>query len=112
MKTNRVIFLFVFAAIVAIALFVMNSAQAIANMPTTREARADQADILRWVAMGEYYEGQPASASSFNLKMSRDAGTARWQALGESYLKVAAQVRSADAARWQALGEAYMKSHR
>ena len=109
MKTNRVFFLFVFAAIIAIALFVINSAQAVANIPTTRAARADQADVLRWVAMGETYAGQPASVSSFDPKMSRDIGAARWQALGESYLKIASQARSVDAARWQALGEAYAK---
>ena len=110
MNHIRVISLFFIAILFAATLFVINSVYAI-SIPYTevRGAQADQADIQRWVAMGEYFSKQPVSAADVDAKLSRDADSARWQALGEAYLVTNLGAREADAARWQAMGEAYSK---
>jgi hypothetical protein len=109
MNHNRAIYLIVFAVLLVTALFVINSAYATSSLPTkVREARADQADIQRWVAKGDYYSKLPASGTSFEAELSRNADAARLQALGESYFTSNLWTRQADAARWQALGEYYL----
>ena len=110
MNRKRVISLFVFATLLVIALIVVNYASATANLSTKVSLdRANQADVARWQAMGEYYSKQPASISNFDLKLIRDADAARWQALGEAYLHINSQARQADVARWQAMGEYFSK---
>jgi len=130
MNRKRVISLFVFAVLFVVTLFVINFAYATANIPPgVREARAEQADIQRWQAMGEAYSGinQPISqidaarwqalgeyyskqsVSIPDLKLSRDTDAARLQALGEAYTRINLPVSQVDAARWQAMGEYYSK---
>ena len=109
MNHNRAISLFFFAALFVATLFVINSVSATSTLQVGgREARADQADIQRWAALGEYYSRQLASDVNMNAKqLSRDVNAARWQALGEAYLAIELRSRQADAARWQAMGDYY-----
>ena len=108
MNHNRAISLFFFAALFVATLFVINSVSATSTLQVGgREARADQADIQRWEAMGVYFLKQPASDANVNAKLSRDVNAARWQALGEAYLAIDLRSRQADAARWQAMGDYY-----
>jgi hypothetical protein len=109
MNTKRSIYVLVFTVLFVAAMFFMQSVYANAGIPSRgREVRANQADIQRWAAIGEYYSKQPASIDDAAVKLSRDADAARLQALGEAYLGINPQARQADAARWQALGEAYL----
>ena len=109
MNTKRSIYVLVFAVLFVAATFFIQSVYANAGIPSRgREVRADQADIQRWAAIGEYYSKQPASIDDAAVKLSRDADAARLQALGEAYLGINPEARQADAARWQALGEAYL----
>ena len=109
MNTKRSIYVLVFAVLFVAAMFFRQSVYAKAGTPSRgREVRANQADIQRWAAIGEYYSKQPASIDDAAVKLSRDADAARLQALGEAYLGINPLARQADAARWQALGEAYL----
>ena len=109
MNHNRALSLFFLAALFVATLFVINSVSATSVLQVGgREARADQADIQRWAALGEYFSKQPASDANGYAKLSRDVNAARWQALGEAYLAIDLRSRQADAARWQALGESYL----
>ena len=110
MNTKRSIYVLVFAILFVAAMFFMQSVYASAGIPSLgREARANQADIQRWAALGDYYSKKPASIDDAAVKLSRDADAARLQALGEAYLGINPQARQADAARWQAMGEYYSK---
>jgi hypothetical protein len=109
MNTKRSIYVLLFAVLFVAVMFFMQSGYANAGVPSRgREVQANQADIQRWAAIGEYYSKQPASIDDAAVKLSRDADAARWQALGEAYLRINSRARQADAARWQALGEAYL----
>jgi hypothetical protein len=109
MNTKRSIYVLVFAVLFVAATFFIQSVYANTGIPSQgREAQANQADIQRWAAIGEYYSKQPASIDDAAEKLSRDADASRWQALGEAYLGINPPARQADAARWQALGEAYL----
>ena len=117
MNHKRAIFLSFAAALSVVTVFVLGSVSATSiSSPRVRDARANEADIQRWVAMGEYYSKQPASVVDSGLQLSRDTAAGRWQAMGEYYSKRSASAavagaqlsRDADAARWQALGEAYL----
>jgi hypothetical protein len=110
MNTKRFIYMLLIAVLFVAAMFFMQSGYANAGIPSRgREVRANQADIQRWAAIGEYYSKQPASIDDAAVKLSRDADAARLQALGEAYLGINPQARQADAARWQALGDAYLR---
>jgi hypothetical protein len=110
MNTKRSIYVLVFAVLLVAAMFFIQSANANAGIPSQgREFQANQADVQRWAAIGEYYAKQPASMDAAAVKLGRDADAARWQALGEAYLGINPQARQADAARWQALGEYYLR---
>jgi hypothetical protein len=109
MNTKRSIYVLVFTVLLVAAMFFMQSVYASAGISSRgREVLANQADIQRWAAIGEYYSKQPASIDDAAAKLSRDADAARLQALGEAYLGTNLGARQADAARWQALGEAYL----
>ena len=109
MNTKRSIYVLVFAVLFVTGMFFIQSVYANAGIPSRgRDVQANQADIQRWAAIGEYYSKQPASIDDAAVKLSRDADAARWQALGEVYLRTNPRARQADAARWQALGEAYL----
>lgn len=110
MNTNRKIYLFAFSALFVTALFIIKSVSATADLVSeAREARAEQADVQRWVAAGEYYSKQLESISSIDAERIRNVNADRWQALGETYLGINSRSREADAARWQAIGEYYQK---
>ena len=78
---------------------------------TTQDAqgfqRARDADLARWVAIGEAYSQREVD----NVQRARDADIARWVGMGKAYtqreLDNMQRARDADAARWVAMGEAY-----
>ena len=114
MLTDRFFMLLVVIALVSIAALTLQEAAA----PTTiisdvseaqRMQQSRAADVVRWTAMGEYYQHLDAARS---LTRSRAADTARWMAVSEYYQQfVDAQTlqrgRAADAVRWTAMAEYY-----
>jgi hypothetical protein len=86
MSANRII-----VVIVAIALLVTGglvTQSVIATAKTTssiRESRAADADVARWVGLGEYYSKQSLTIPSSDTLRSRVADAARWEGLGKYY---------------------------
>jgi hypothetical protein len=100
MAKNRVVYWVVGIAIVIMALFLVQSVVATTGLiAQPRSAAAADADVARWVAVGQFYN--PAQAG-------RDADVARWVAMGQ-YYNPAQAGRDADVARWVGLGEYYQK---
>ena len=79
MSTSRLVSLFL-AVIVVVAVLIVQAGAAASAL--TNNDRARQADVARWVALGEYDKKVGANAV-FDPKPTAD--TARWVALGEFY---------------------------
>jgi hypothetical protein len=73
MNTKRSMYVLVFAVLFVAATFFMQSVYANAGIPARgREDRANQADIQRWAAAGDYYSKKPGSIDDAAVKLSRD----------------------------------------
>jgi hypothetical protein len=75
-----------------------------AALANTQLHRGQAASVARWQAKGEYYSTLNAKAA-----VQLDADVLRWVAMGESYQQKTEAIEElgADAARWVALGERY-----
>jgi len=89
-----------FTIVLLIGLVLLGSLLIAARKPAA-EYEIGQADVARWVAMGQAYVRVGADAG-------RLADVARWEAMGQAYAKVSTDAgRLADVARWEAMGQAY-----
>ncbi len=106
MKTKRVISVFILTALLITGVFVVQAASETSKL-TKRDNRAEQADVLRWEAMGDYYSRQSGSSSisSADEIRSREVAAKRWQAMADAYSKADLQEQNnlASAARYTGL---------
>lgn len=80
--------------------------EAMGQAYTKAVSAARQADLARWVGLGEFYTNLNTSASmQFDAQHVRDINSARWEAMGQAYAKTVSPARQADLARWVAQGE-------
>ncbi|MFZ0544668.1 MAG: hypothetical protein WAM60_04490 [Candidatus Promineifilaceae bacterium] len=103
MKTYSHLSIFTMA-VIFLALFLLAACQPTA---APQAAANHNADVERWVAMGNYY----TVLSGNRLSRAESADQARWEAMGDYYLVYAGgrplKAGQADQARWTAIGEYY-----
>lgn len=101
--------LFALGIVVTLGLSVIGALSVSSNMTQDMQGfqRARDADVARWVAIGEAYTQRDVA----NMQGARDADLARWVEMGKGYaqreLENMQRARDADVARWVAMGEAY-----
>jgi hypothetical protein len=82
-STNRLFNLLVIVSLFFVGALVVQAA--IVTRPLAQSTIGRQADVDRWVALGNYYSKQIVPNTGAGLERGREADAARWAAMGDYY---------------------------